>query len=127
MKPFTLILATAFLLAISSVSFAQTSTSTYNVSENIQILSIKGSIKFNPLGIADGFVKIKMSNQPKGVYNVKVMDANGTILETKKINHLDSTEIEVADFGRKFPGGTYQLEVISPDNTKTDQTIMLLI
>jgi len=124
MKLFTLIFTAALLLTVSNVSFGQ---ATSNIFETNQAVSIKGSIKFNPLGIADGVVKIKMQNEPAGVYNVLVMDANGTVLETKTINHSDNTATEVADFGRKFAGGTYSLQVISPDNTKTAQTIMLLM
>ena len=126
MKTSTLIIATIALLSISSASFAQTSFLTLNVANN-EVANVTPSIRFNPLGIANGVVKVKMFNQPTGTYTLQVMDANGTVLSVKEINHTNGSTTEVADFARTFAGGTYQLQVISPNNTKTSQTIMLLI
>ena len=126
MKLSTLLIATIALLTISSSSFAQTSFMNLNAGNN-EVATVAPSIKFNPLGIANGVVKVKMFNQPTGTYTVQVIDASGTVLGVKEIQHTNGSRTEVADFGRTFAGGTYQLQVISPNNTKTAQTIMLLI
>ncbi|UAY53458.1 hypothetical protein [Ferruginibacter albus] len=114
MKLFTLIIATAI---ISLASFTATA----------QISSVNSSVKFNPMGIANGVIKVKMNNQPTGVYTLQILDENGTILGVKTINHETANNVETADLGKTFAGGTYRLEVIYPDNTKTGETIMLLM
>jgi hypothetical protein len=128
MRLFTLIVVT-FCLLIASVSFAQTSfTDIKNVESNeLNMANTTGSITFNPIGIAKGIVKVKMFNQPTGNYRVQIIDAAGKILASKEIYHTDNKTLEIADFGKNFAGGTYQVEMINPDNKKTDQTIMLLI
>ena len=129
MKLFTIIFATTCLLSVCSTSFAQTSfISLKNVETTpVNPLTATSSIKFNPLGIAKGILKIKMFGQPAGNYTVQITDAAGKVLGTKEINHANGTTTEIADFGKDFTGGTYQVEVIAPDNKKTAQTIMLLI
>lgn len=86
-----------------------------------------GSIKFNPNSIAQGILKIKMFNQPEGVYTVQLVDADGNVVAVKAINHTEDKSLEIADFGRKVTGGTYQIVVVNPENKKTSETIMLLI
>ena len=129
MKLFTLILATTCLLAISTVSSAQTSfISLKGMETNTGIMATTaGSIKFNPNGIAKGILKVKMFNQPEGTYTVQLVDANGNIVGTKEIKHADGTTLEIADFGKKYESGTYQVEMINPNNIKTSETVMLLI
>src|ERR1700741_1986187 len=39
-----------------------------------------GVIKFNPNSIAQGVLKIKMLNQPEGVYTVQLVDADGNVV-----------------------------------------------
>ena len=90
-------------------------------------MNMQGSISFNPVEIAKGIIKVKMFNQPEGTYTVQIIDENGKVLAAKEMHHSDGTNVEIADFGKNFTGGTYQLEVVNPDNKKTDQTVMLLI
>ena len=127
MKFFTLVISTV-LLAISTTSTAQSSFINLKSSDSRQSQVISAaSISFNAMGIAAGVVKIKMFNQPAGIYILQVKNADGKIACTKKIDHSINTTLEIAELGKQFEGGTYQLELISPDNTKTNQTIMLLI
>jgi hypothetical protein len=129
MKFFTIILATVVSLAISTVSVAQTSfISIKNMEANqVSPAMVVGSISFNPIGIANGVVKVKMFNEPTGVYILQVKDADGKVAGVKEIQHTVGTTLEMIDFKKSFEGGTYKLEITSPDNTKTSQTIMLLI
>jgi hypothetical protein len=129
MKLFTLILTTTCLLSISTVNFAQTSFINIKGIENNDgnMVTTPGSIKFNPNNIAQGILKVKMFNQPEGIYTVQLIDAEGNVLGNKEIHHEDGTVIETADFGKNFKGGTYQVVVINPSNKKTDETIMLLM
>jgi hypothetical protein len=129
MKFFTLTLVTICLLAVCTVSVAQTSfISLKSIETNkANMVSTAGSINFNPTGIAKGIIKVKMFNQPDGIYTVQLIDVDGKVLGTKQIHHTDGTTQEIADFGKNFAGGTYQVEMVNPDNQKIDQTIMLLI
>jgi len=129
MKLFTLILTTTCLLGISTVNFAQTSFISLKsgLSNEQNMVATTASIKFNPNGIAKGILKVKMFNQPDGVYTAQLVDSDGNVLATKEINHAADTTLETADFGKSFTSGTYQVVIINPDNKKTDETIMLLM
>lgn len=129
MKIFTLILATICLLATSTTCVAQSSFLSLKNVESIEGIkaSVAPSIKFSLLGIANGIVKVKMFNQPDGIYTVQLIDADGKIVGNKQIQHTSGTVLETTDFGKNLTGGTYQVEVVNPDNQKTTETIMLLI
>ena len=73
------------------------------------------------------YLKVKMFNQPEGLYTVQLLDVDGKVLAVKQINHAAGLTVETADFEKKFEGGTYQVELINPKNKKTTETIMLLM
>jgi hypothetical protein len=129
MRLFILTLATTYLLAISAASFAQTSFISLKNIDNKEnmVTTTAGSIKFNPVEIAKGILKVKMFNQPAGIYTVQITDADGNVSATKEINHTANTITEIADFGKTFAGGTYQVEITGTNNKKTSQTILLLL
>jgi hypothetical protein len=120
MKLFTLIIATTCLITTSKAASTQQGVTS-------QPNAATASIKFNSMGIANGVVKVKMYNQPEGIYTIQVMDAAGKVIANKSIQHTKGIQTETADFGKTFTGGTYQLEVTAPNNAKTHETIMLLM
>jgi len=142
MKSFTLVcskqIKTFATLIIFSLFFSVSANAQYHFcnfnitnstgnENNGNMVATGSSIKFNPGRIAQGILKVKMFNQPAGIYTVQLVDANGNVAGIKDINHTDGTAIEIADFGKNFTGGTYQIVVTSPDNKKTNETIMLLM
>jgi hypothetical protein len=123
-----------FILLFSTSINAQSQSFNYSMAYSADqtigqgnMVATNASIKFNPCGIAQGILKIKMFNQPDGIYTVLLIDSNGKVLGSKEIHHAEDTKLEIADFGKNFAGGTYQVEMITPGNIKTTQTIMLLI
>ena len=130
----SIVLVLLFATSINAQSYNYSLTYTAAIQSNnhaemvSNAASVKsGSIKFNPNSIADGVLKIKMYNQPEGVYTVQLVDADGNVVAVKAINHTEDKSLEIADFGRKVTGGTYQIVVVNPENKKTSETIMLLI
>jgi hypothetical protein len=130
----SLVTSIVFILSFSISINAQSQSISYSLSNladqsagQENMVATNASIKFNPIGIAQGILKIKMFDQPDGIYTVQLLDSDGKVLGTKQIHHTEDTKLEIADFGKNFAGGTYLVEVINPDNIKTTQTIMLLI
>ncbi len=129
MKLSTLIIATACLLTVSTAVSAQTSfISLKGITTTTPTeITMVSSIKFNLLGIANGKVKVKMYNEPKGSYTVQVTDVNGNKVGVKEITHEDGSTIENVDFSKTFQDGTYKITVFDANNNKLDETVMLLM
>ena len=131
MKTLTTIFTIACFSIITNKGLSQTgyinTKSVFPEAINTIATSAGQSIKMNTMGIAQGIIKVKMVNQPKGSYSVQLLNSDGVVLSTQVINHEEGTSSEIVQFGKSLPGGMYQVELTSPDNTKTTEKVMLLM
>jgi hypothetical protein len=74
---------------------------------------ITGNISVYPNPVADGFIHLQMSNQPAGVYKIKLTNSIGQVIIISKIIH-ENNSTETIPVPR-LPKGVYHLEVIKPD------------
>ncbi len=98
-----------------------------NTEASTSTLATVAAIKVCPMQIAEGVVVLKLANQPEGNYTVQIIDENGTVLMTTKVNHDMHSASETVKFGKTLAGGTYTVEVVRPDNSKKSETVMLLM
>jgi hypothetical protein len=122
MKTLTTILAIICFTIASNKSFSQNSYINTN-----SVINASGSINMNIMKIAEGVVKVKMNNQPAGVYAVQLVDANGKVIATQYFTNENSSSTETVNFGQTLAGGIYAIIVTNPDTTTTSQKFMLLI
>ncbi len=87
--------------------------------------AVVASMKIYPNPVTDNVINLQMINQQKGTYQITLTNAAGQALYTEsKNNNSSSNTISVAP-SMKLAAGIYQLEVVTPENTKTTLQVMV--
>jgi hypothetical protein len=127
MKFFILLLSVCFI-AISNNSAAQNVAAKsikpglyISNQDNAMLLADNISAKpvsdNNNIGVVDNEVDFKLSNMPKGVYNVKLETSFGQLIVKESINYDGVTDMQTIHFDKKIARGAYKLEVFKPGST----------
>ncbi|MCW3093128.1 MAG: type sorting protein [Ferruginibacter sp.] len=84
----------------------------------IKVASAKsdGSITIYPNPIRGNTINLQFTNQPTGVYQVRLMNNNGQVVYTGKFA-VNVSNVSQTLFTNRLSGGIYQLEIKAPDNT----------
>jgi hypothetical protein len=81
------------------------------------------SIAPNP--VENGTMNLQFRNQPAGKYAIRVMSLTGQTLKQTQINHAGGTAAQAIILPANIASGSYQVEIISPDKTRTVQMMMV--
>jgi hypothetical protein len=73
-----------------------------------------GDITVYPNPIVNGNVNLQLTNQPAGVYNVRLLNPLGQVVLTKQITHTEGSSTETIKWDYNFARGVYQLEINRP-------------
>lgn len=65
---------------------------------------------------ADGLVKISLTNQPKGLYKINLLNVKGQLILTQSINHEGGNSVYELKMGTGLVHGNYLLNIISEAN-----------
>ncbi len=63
-------------------------------------------------------INLQFTDQPKGTYNVRLMNTLGQVLLTKKISHMEGSSTETIQVNSIMQKGQYVLEVTAPDKSR---------
>lgn len=83
------------------------------------------SISVYPNPVTGGIVNISFKNEPAGNYRVMLYTMKGQPLFTKTMSHAGGNAAQSLLIGKGIANGSYKLAVIHPDNTRTEQTIIV--
>ncbi len=76
-----------------------------------------GYITIYPNPIEGNMVNLQFTNQPTGIYQVRMINNNGQVVYSGRL-HISSGNISQTLFtDKKLAGGIYQLEIKAPNNT----------
>ena len=78
-----------------------------------------GGLRIYPNPVTDGVIGVEFKNMSVGTYNTRLTNSVGQAISNQQINHATASGMEYIHQGFKLAAGTYQLEVIAPDNTVT--------
>lgn len=82
------------------------------------------SVVIYPNPVQNGIVGLQMNNMPKGNYQVRITNAAGQLVYQQAISHQGGSATETLAAGNMIVKGVYQLELLSPDQSKS--TIKLI-
>lgn len=82
------------------------------------------SITVNPNPITDGNINLLLKNQEEGDYWIRLFNADGQLLISKKMNHAGGTNSYRINHDYKLAKGIYHLEITKPN--KETQTLRVL-
>ncbi|MEP7232269.1 MAG: T9SS type A sorting domain-containing protein [Ginsengibacter sp.] len=83
----------------------------------------KSALHIYPNPAPAGIVHLQMNDMPAGTYHVKLMNSAGKTMLVKTVIHPEGNSNEAFNFSN-LPKGTYILEVIHPDHTRSRSTIV---
>lgn len=98
----------------------------FNYSQVVKVLTGKqvSEIMIYPNPIINGTINLNLTNQPAGMYGIRILNDLGQVILSKQFNHAGGNSIEIIKWDTKFAKGVYQLEVIKPSGEKDLISIM---
>lgn len=83
------------------------------------------SISVYPNPVVSGIVNLQLGNQPKGIYTVRLYNNFGQMINTTQVKHDGGSSTQTMQVNKNLGKGNYQLEIIKPDNSKTNIKIVV--
>ena len=83
------------------------------------------SIAVYPNPVTNRVISLQFSNMEKGIYGLRLLNAAGQVLMSSKISHAGGSATETITLGKNIANGSYHLEIIHPDKTRTEQAVIV--
>ncbi|MES2431394.1 MAG: T9SS type A sorting domain-containing protein [Bacteroidota bacterium] len=91
----------------------------YSAIVKVNIGNVQPSINVYPAIVENGTTNLQFNNMPKGVYNIRLINTLGQVMMKKQLNHTGGSRTENIQLSNSAVKGTYQIEIIQPDKSKT--------
>ena len=93
----------------------------------VKVLSgnVKPGFAISPNPVEGGIVNLQFTNQAEGRYTVRLLGTNGQSVFTRVATHAGGNSTQVLNLPSTIASGTYQVEIIAPDKTRTTQTLLV--
>jgi hypothetical protein len=82
------------------------------------------NISVYPNPVINSNINLQLNNQPPGEYGIRLLNKNGEVIISTKIQHLRNSYKEIIKIEKYISRGIYQLEVTKPDNTQLNINIL---
>jgi len=86
---------------------------------------VKPGFAISPNPVEGGIVNLQFTNQAEGRYTVRLLGTNGQSVFTRVATHAGGNSTQVLNLPSTIASGTYQVEIIAPDKTRTTQTLLV--
>ncbi|UEG49585.1 T9SS type A sorting domain-containing protein [Ferruginibacter lapsinanis] len=83
------------------------------------------SISIYPNPIKNNTINIQFSNQKAGTYQVRLINNLGQVLYNNSLQNNEGNSSQVIKPATTLAAGTYQIEIISPDKSRTTQKLFV--
>jgi hypothetical protein len=84
-----------------------------------------GLVSVYPNPVINGIINVQLTNQPKGIYTVRLFNNFGQMFHTVQLKHDNGSSTQTIQVNKNIGKGNYQLEVITPDNKKTNTKLII--
>jgi hypothetical protein len=91
----------------------------------VAMSSANQSISVYPNPVVNGVINLHITNQLKGIYTARVFNNSGQILYITQLKHDGGKALQTLQLNKNIRKGNYQLEIITPDNIKTNTKIFV--
>lgn len=97
---------------------------TYSQVVKVQMGTSSSPISVYPNPAVNATVNVQLTNQPAGVYYVRLINPLGQVIVAKQMVHNEGSSTEVVNWNNRSARGNYHLEITKPGGTT--ETISLL-
>lgn len=74
------------------------------------------SVNIFPTVLGEGTTQLQLNDMPKGVYTLRILSNNGSMVLTKSIYHMGGNATQTITTDKKILPGLYQLTITGPNN-----------
>ena len=96
----------------------------YSVVTKVTTENRNPQIVIHPNPIIEGTVNLKFINQPKGLYNVRLLNTVGQVILSKQIQHEQGSNIYNIQINKITNSGSYLLEITGVAKFKTTLKVL---
>ena len=68
---------------------------------------------------------VLFTNMDKGTYQLRLINTNGAVVRTQQLTHSGGNAVQSVVLSRSIAAGTYQLEIINPDNSRSVRAVVI--
>lgn len=87
--------------------------------------NIKPGFTISPNPVEGSVVNLQFKNQPEGRYSIRLLSIIGQVVFSSNATHAGGNSTQLLNLPEGMAPGTYQLEIIAPDKTKTTQRLLM--
>jgi alpha-amylase len=99
-------------------SLSQNGQAAYSPVVKLVIGEIRAAWQVYPNPVTSASFNLQFSNQPGGLYTLRLLNAAGQEVLRRQITHGQGTSTESVELSPLLPAGNYTLEIIAPDAAK---------
>ena len=82
------------------------------------------NISVYPNPVTNGTINLHLTNEPGGIYGIRLLNKMGQVMISKQINHAEGSSTETIQLDKYSAHGIYQLEVTKPDGNKVNMNVI---
>lgn len=97
----------------------------YTEEVRVKITARKAGMYVYPNPVTGQYIGLQMAQQPAGIYQVRLLSAEGSVVLRKQLVHDAGTATEQVQCPAGLPAGTYRLEVTGPDKRRESLLVMV--
>jgi hypothetical protein len=75
------------------------------------------AITIHPNRITNGIVNLQLTNQPAGIYKIRLLNPVGQVITSQEMNLAAGSSTQQINWDYKLANGVYHLQVTKPDGT----------
>jgi hypothetical protein len=98
---------------------------TYSSVVKVSMENIKPSFAVVPNPVEGAVMNIQFGNQPKGQYQLRLLNALGQQVTSLVVSHLGGFGTHTISLPSAMAKGRYQLEIVAPDNSTETRGVVL--
>ena len=98
----------------------------YSSIVNVMMEKERSGINVYPNPVTSKMLNLQFTNMQKGIYGLRLINTMGQVVFTQQLTHRGGSAIQNIGLGNNIQKGIYRLEVIHPDNTKTNVMVNVM-
>lgn len=97
----------------------------YSPVAKVSALTVKAGFVISPNPVENGIVNLQFNTQQAGKYSVRIVSTEGKTLQVRTLTHAGGSSMQNINLPATMARGTYTVEIIAPDNSKSVQTLFV--